>query len=78
MLCALFSAGGVELRRRRRENSSHISRSHFHRQELSRQSSDRLPHRPAPPVPVPGQKPVHRSTRRFPNQSAALQGTNMI
>ncbi|PSN46717.1 hypothetical protein C0J52_00872 [Blattella germanica] len=33
---------------------------------LKRQSSDRSPHRPAPPVPVPGHKPVRRSLRRLP------------
>ncbi|KAJ9579096.1 hypothetical protein L9F63_024802, partial [Diploptera punctata] len=41
---------------------------HFQRQDLKRHSSDRLPHRPAPPVPVPGQKPVRRSLRRVPTR----------
>ncbi|KAG8238201.1 hypothetical protein J437_LFUL018084 [Ladona fulva] len=29
-----------------------------------RQGSDRVPHRPAPPIPVPGQTPVRRSLKR--------------
>ena len=46
----------------------------FQRTDLKRQSSDRLPHRPAPPVPVPGHKPVRRSLRRVPARSSSSPG----
>jgi hypothetical protein len=71
----LFLAGEVELGRHDSRTPSHVSRSHFQRRDLSRQSSDRLPHRPAPPVPVPGQKPVRRSLHRAQKQSTELPGT---
>ncbi|PNF35605.1 hypothetical protein B7P43_G02409, partial [Cryptotermes secundus] len=69
---ASWEEGEVELRGHHSETPSHVSRSHFQRQELSRQSSDRLPHRPPPPVPVPGQKPVHHRLHRAPKQCAPL------
>jgi hypothetical protein len=75
MKCILFLAGEIELRHRDTKTPLRVSRSHFQRRDLSRQSSDRLPHRPAPPVPVPGQKPVHRSLRRAQKQSTELPGT---
>ncbi|XP_069693498.1 dynamin-binding protein-like isoform X2 [Periplaneta americana] len=37
---------------------------YFQRHDVGRHSTDRIPHRPAPPVPVPGQKPVRRSIHR--------------
>ncbi|XP_049847527.1 dynamin-binding protein-like isoform X2 [Schistocerca gregaria] len=40
---------------------------------LKRQASDRVPHRPAPPVPLPGHKPVHRSIRK-PNKKSVHLG----
>lgn len=39
---------------------------------LKRRASDRVPHRPAPPVPLPGHKPVHRSIRKQKMKSAHL------
>jgi hypothetical protein len=68
-------AGEVVLRRHDRSTQSHVSHSHFQRRGLNRRSSDRLPHRPAPPVPVPGQKPVHRSLHRVQKQRMVLPGT---
>lgn len=67
-----WDEGEIELRHRDTKTPLRVSRSHFQRRDLSRQSSDRLPHRPAPPVPVPGQKPVHRSLRRAQKQSTEL------
>jgi len=68
-------AGEIELRHHDSRTPSHVSRSRFQRRDLNRHSSDRLPHRPAPPVPVPGQRPVHRSLRRAQKQSTELRGT---
>ncbi|XP_071445121.1 dynamin-binding protein-like isoform X2 [Hetaerina americana] len=39
---------------------------------FTRQGSDRLPHRPAPPIPMPGQTPVRRTIRRKKRLSPAL------
>lgn len=41
---------------------------------LRRTSIDRAPHRPAPPVPIPGQTPVRRSLKRLPRQTSAPCG----
>jgi len=67
-----WDKGEVELRHHDNRTPSHVTRSHFRRRDLSRQSSDRLPHRPAPPVPVPGQQPVHRSLCRAQKQNTEL------
>ena len=63
----------LELRQHPEEKSPHP---HFKRHDLKRQSSDRLPHRPAPPVPVPGHKPVRRSLRRVAARSSSSPGKN--
>ncbi|XP_046405792.1 dynamin-binding protein-like isoform X2 [Ischnura elegans] len=44
--------------------------------EFRRQGSDRAPHRPAPPIPVPGQTPVRRTIRRKKRLSPALSRSN--
>ena len=70
--------GEIDLRHHDSRTPSHVIRSRFQRRDLNRHSSDRLPHRPAPPVPVPGQQPVRRSLRRAPKQNTELPGTYKV
>ncbi|XP_068082525.1 dynamin-binding protein isoform X2 [Anabrus simplex] len=48
---------------------------------FKRQMSDRMPHRPAPPIPLPGQQPVRRSIKLSHHRSAvrsvASRGQNV-